>query len=422
MSPKLSFYVDIPNDTDFNLFGLHAGNTGVGFGPPPFALASAAFDPSSNSVTFDVDSEDFEAWFLCGSSGDQFVVQVGGTISTFGDAFWVLNPTDVASEVPAGTLQVTPAAFEARILPSLPIAVGPLTIQGIQFGFDQGTIAVSGSGKAEGFDIGFTFNISISPGGCRALAALANQETDLIEMSVSNVKIFGNNSSFFGWMVNWIVDAAGFWGDLFSVFQAPIEEELQSQANAAISRLLGESSSQPPAGTGLSVTNVDISPSGVSLEVWATVPVNCPSEPSAKHAKVNKLGRIGLRSPLELLALRQIRDALLVDSAEGQAYLRLLRRSGARLAGIVAGNEDLLRQADEAAELLLRDFAGDPSAGALAPDTAEAVDDLMCSLARASGGELEATIQLLRSRMRDFIGRPPRDVIAEGARGALNGP
>ncbi|MGA8725797.1 MAG: hypothetical protein WB565_12195 [Acidimicrobiales bacterium] len=213
---------DVLDSFSFELFGVVDQVIASGTNPFSFGtlsgnslalISEATFDVNSNSVNFDVlDISEFESFFVCGSNEQgQLVFQNGGTVADLGATFMLLNPQDVLSTVQSETGSsenpfFLPAAQLSSLLPSTPFSLGPVNVEGLDLTVGNGQIEVTGNGKAEGFDIGFSFVLLLEPGSCFADAVLQGKSPEFVATEVSNVNIWGDNPSFWGFFVNAIVD------------------------------------------------------------------------------------------------------------------------------------------------------------------------------------------------------------------------
>lgn len=336
---------------------------------------------------------------FCVLAGGMPIWRSGPVDATQDNQFMIFNPPDLQAQA-GQALDFPPASF-AHLSPALPASGGATTVKtitGITPG--AGTISVTGTAVSTQYvapvDVAFTYVFSLQP---------ATQHPDsrvLLDVATVSLDVTGNNGSWFGWLINPLVNA------LLAVFtppSAPVQAAVQQMIDAAVQKALAANSPVAGATAAVSQATLDAT-SGLSVQAWAGVPMNsvcCGTVCS---------GSVKVRPAADIAHLRAIRDGMLLKSPEGFAYASFLRDNNPLLMRLLVDNPDLLAAADAVVAQVLREFtATAPESGVLSAASAEAVTQFLARFAAAAPAELAVAAAGLAREVHKFVGVPAGPVL-----------
>jgi hypothetical protein len=186
-----------------------------------------------------------------------------------------------------------------------------------------------------------------------------------------------------------------------------LEAMIQSQIDNALATQLANNTARAATVATLKVDTLE----GLTLRICAWVELNFANACVCMFTA----GSIRFRSSEQLQHLLMIRNRVFRRTLHGEALLALLARYNAEILELLLEHPDALRSLDKVVAGLLQDFREPRSMhqARLSPKTAESLESLGRTLARAGSPELRVlTEELMKSvDMRAFVERPVFEVL-----------
>jgi hypothetical protein len=319
-----------------------------------------------------------------------------GTVEPNGDFsvhFITMRITDPADTViPLSTL-------EAEI--SLPITDGGMTVSSLNLATVGGNVRATGSGSYSAGILGripfdYTYDFDLDP----VTGALSNRIIDVDSISTS---IVGTAGGLLGWITNAII---GLISALFNGrISDQIEETVQSQVDSAVEQAFFDAGA--PDSSMATLLNVTESGNSVTIDPLVCVPLS-----AIDCASLLTGGSVKIRSPKQLRKLRLMRDKVLRNHPQGDAYIELFKRHSPELIRLLARNPRLLKIADELVKRGLNEFDEDnPGKGMLSAETAQLAERMMQRVAREASPQLRRSIERTLPEVKQFVGKPVSRVL-----------
>jgi len=303
--------------------------------------------------------------------------------------------------------QVQLSATEVRAMaPSTPIVQGKATIDKIKMSLKSGKVEVSGSGTYDAFiNVGYNFTYSFK---LEPYTSYLNVSRVIDVVTVDKINVTGSNR-FLGFIVSLIADFLE--EDLTKDLENRLQEEIDKAVAAQIADLvkdnLGDASS---AGITVTVQNVTINSSGVTVDVIAGIPgsaIDCPS--SLTERKSNNAKVIGARSAESMKTMRQMRDDILMSSQRGKDYHELFTQHRDEIFGILIEHPEIVSDSDIAIKRMMTDLHdGD---GKISEKTASSVKKLMNEVQPHASRKLKKAIDELLNDVDSFVDNEPKKVL-----------
>jgi hypothetical protein len=187
-----------------------------------------------------------------------------------------------------------------------------------------------------------------------------------------------------------------------------IQPTLENDVNRIVLEVLNDQNA--PQDTSITIESVTLDPvdQQVNFTVWATVP-----ETVVFGECVGGVGSHGKRRPREQQEhLRAIRDALLLNSPEGAAYVETLSNLSPELVTLLRNDQALMSMVDDAVQRILLDFpTGAPQDGQLRPETGTAVRQVLQHLQRVASPRVALVAEALEPEVDRFVNRLAVEVL-----------
>ena len=304
------------------------------------------------------------------------------------------------------TTVITPAAL-GTLVPALPIvsrdasgtAVFRLTALTLTISGDL--INATGAGTYLPTPIGgavtFTYLFRLKPNPSIFNAAR------ILEVETASATVKSADGSLLGFLINLVGDF------LLWVMHEDVVSQIERAVQAAIDTSIQASLANAGAGAGVTGTAFSVTidaTAGISVDVFAAVNSLsvCPSGVTS--------GSIRLRPVAQIRALAAMRDRALRGTLRGDLYLEMFRKHRAELLHLALTHPELLKQADRAVEVGLRDFRPEaPAEGAMSEATAQEATRLLEMVAKVASPELAALARGLIPEVRAFVGQRVGDVL-----------
>lgn len=358
---------------------------------------------SGGVATFSTDLNPFAVRI---NDGGDIVLRTGVQPHTIGDvepngdfsaSFITMRITDPADTViPLSTL-------EAEI--SVPIVEGAMTVSSLSLATVGGNVRATGSGTYSAGFLGnipfsYTYDFDLDP----VTGALSSGIVDVDTISTS---IVGTAGGLLGWITNAIV------GLITALFNGrisdQIEETVQDQVDAAVEQAFSDAGA--PDGSMATLWSVSESGNDVTIDPMVCVPLS-----AIDCASLLTGGSVKVRSPKQLRKLRRMRDKVLRNQPQGEAYIALFQRHSPELVRLLARNPRLLKLADALVKRGLAEYDEEkPEAGVLSAETAQMAQRLMQRVARDASPQLRRSIERTLPEVKQFVGKPVSRVLDENA-------
>jgi len=394
-SITVPFSGDMPDGTEIQLFyefsdpGIPVSGPGgplLGSGTGVIATTTV----SGNQAVFTNISAPyaFESPAFCGFSQGMFIWHAGGDVQTVEAGYLIFNPANFP-----GPHTIPPAQI-ASIIPALPATFGPFVAKTMTATLGNGSVTLAGAGTVSTFlgsiPVSFTYSFSLSPAQC-------GSGMPVVVNTVSS-DVRGNNGSLLGFLINPLIDA------IIPFFEPNMQALMQSAVDGEMAQQLGS----VPAGTTVTITNITIAPSAITLQAWASIPMasNCVGTMQG--------GSVKFRSSHQVVHLRQIRDRLLMRSPEGGGYASILKGNNTAIMTVLMKHQELFKHVDAFVEQVLKDFPQDAlEAGKLSKTTAASLHDLMDRFIAVAPENLAITVRALKAQVDKFVGQSAADIMGQ---------
>jgi predicted RNase H-like nuclease len=229
---------------------------------------------------------------------------------------------------------------------------------------------------------------------------------DFLTATLVSVDVRSSSEGPLPWLTNFVADL------VITAMQGWITSQIQPTLENDVNRIVLEvlNDQNAPQDTSITIESVTLDPvdQQVNFTVWATVP-----ETVVFGECVGGVGSHGKRRPREQQEhLRAIRDALLLNSPEGAAYVETLSNLSPELVTLLRNDQALMSMVDDAVQRILLDFpTGAPQDGQLRPETGTAVRQVLQHLQRVASPRVALVAEALEPEVDRFVNRLAVEVL-----------